>query len=100
ALYRYFPTKEDLLFSLMDEHMRALIASWEAERPIGGGASAQLAAFVRHHVAFHVGRRHSTHVSNMELRALSSDKLSVILKMRASYEKDLRRILRDGADSG
>ncbi len=100
ALYRYFPTKEDLLFSLMDEHMRALIASWEAERPIGGGASAQLAAFVRHHVAFHVGRRHSTHVSNMELRALSSDKLSLILKMRASYEKDLRRILRDGADSG
>ena len=33
ALYRYFPTKEDLLFALMEEHMRELVASWDAARP-------------------------------------------------------------------
>ncbi|MGN6773072.1 MAG: helix-turn-helix domain-containing protein, partial [Rhizobiaceae bacterium] len=26
ALYRYFPTKEDLLFTLMREHMEGLLA--------------------------------------------------------------------------
>ncbi|WP_287094920.1 helix-turn-helix domain-containing protein, partial [Mesorhizobium sp.] len=33
ALYRYFPTKEDLLFTLMREHMVGLIEAWEAARP-------------------------------------------------------------------
>ena len=34
ALYRYFPTKEDLLFTLLREHMEGLIASWAAARPV------------------------------------------------------------------
>ena len=33
ALYRYFPTKEDLLFTLMREHMEGLIQAWDAARP-------------------------------------------------------------------
>jgi AcrR family transcriptional regulator len=100
ALYRYYPTKEDLLFALMNEHMTGLIAAWEAARPPTGQPSARLAAFVRNHIRFHVERRHSTHVSNMELRSLSRDKLSAILKLRSTYEKELRQILRDGAETG
>jgi hypothetical protein len=34
----------------------------------------------------------------MELRSLSRERLTVILKLRASYEKELRQILREGAD--
>ena len=100
ALYRYFPTKEELLFTLMREHMEALLESWRATRPAGSGPVEELAAFVRNHIAFHISWRHSTHVSNMELRALSHDRLSAILRLRGAYEKDLRRILRDGADNG
>jgi hypothetical protein len=36
----------------------------------------------------------------MELRSLSRDRLSSVLKLRAAYEKELRRILRDGAEDG
>ena len=97
ALYRYFPTKEVLLHTLMRAHMEALIASWEAARPAGGGPVRELAAFVDNHIRFHVARRHSTQVSNMELRSLSREKLSEILRLRGAYEKELRRILRDGA---
>ena len=100
ALYRYFPTKEDLLFSLMREHMEALLASWQAARPAAADPVRQLTAFVRNHIGFHIARRHSTHVNNMELRALSHEKLSAILRLRGAYEKELRRILREGADSG
>jgi AcrR family transcriptional regulator len=100
ALYRYFPTKEDLLFALLEGHMRALAASWEATRPVSPDPAGRLAAFVDHHIRFHIARRHATHVSNMELRSLSRANLSAILKLRTAYEKELRQILRDGADAG
>ncbi|QDB98925.1 TetR/AcrR family transcriptional regulator [Mesorhizobium sp. 8] len=97
ALYRYFPTKEDLLFSLMLEHMQALLAAWQEARPASTLPRVRLSAFVENHIAFHIERRHSTHVSNMELRSLSPERLTRILKLRTTYEKELRTILRDGA---
>lgn len=100
ALYRYFPNKEELLFTLMREHMEGLIASWQVERPPAGDPYASLAAFVRNHIRFHVARRHSTHVSNLELRSLSPAKLTAVLRLRNSYEKELRQILREGGESG
>jgi len=100
ALYRYFPTKEELLFTLMHEHMEALATAWEAQRPDSGDPATRLAAFVENHIAFHIARRHSTHVSNMELRSLSPERLTAILKLRTAYEKELRAILREGAESG
>ena len=100
ALYRYYATKEDLLFSLLSEHMQQLAQSWDDARPASNDPREQLAAFVRHHIAYHVANRHSTHVSNMELRSLSPERLTHILKMRNAYEKELRSILRNGAESG
>ena len=46
ALYRYFPTKEDLLFTLMLGHMEGLIGAWQAARPVTLEPEARLAAFV------------------------------------------------------
>jgi AcrR family transcriptional regulator len=100
ALYRYYPTKEDLLFSLLEEHMRLLIEGWRTVDPTPAPATARLISFIQHHIAFHVARRNSTHVSNMELRSLAPERLTAILKLRTAYEKNLRLILRDGADSG
>lgn len=100
ALYRYFPTKEELLFALMRGHMEALAEAWRGAQPASRDPVIRLAAYVENHIAFHVRRRHSTHVSNMELRSLSPEKLTHILKLRAAYEKELRSILRDGVEQG
>src|SRR4051812_16285838 len=100
ALYRYFPTKEELLFTLMREHMEELIAAWEAARPSSDEPVTRLSAYVANHIAFHVARRHSTQLSNLELRSLSKERLTAILKLRTAYEKELRTILRDGAERG
>lgn len=105
ALYRYFPTKQDLLFLLMREHMETLLESWQASDPLGqpspaSSAPHRLSAFVGHHIRFHVERRHSTQVNNLELRSLTRDHLSHVLKLRSAYEKQLRQILRDGHDRG
>lgn len=100
ALYRYFPNKEELLYALMREHMEALIASWSAAKPAETDPVSRLSAFTANHIRFHVERRHSTHISNMELRSLGHDRLSAVLKLRSAYEKELRLILRDGATAG
>lgn len=100
ALYRYFPTKEELLFTLMREHMEELAAAWEASRPPSDDPAARLSAYVANHIRFHVARRHSTQLSNLELRSLSKERLSAILRLRTAYEKELRAILRDGVERG
>jgi AcrR family transcriptional regulator len=100
ALYRYFPTKEDLLFTLMREHMDGLIEAWDRARPASGDPVARLSAYVDNHIRFHVARRHSTQLSNLELRSLSKERLSAILKLRSAYEKELRALLREGAEQG
>jgi AcrR family transcriptional regulator len=100
ALYRYFPTKEDLLFTLMREHMEELAAAWDAVRATTDDPAARLSAYVGNHIRFHVARRHSTQLSNLELRSLSKERLSAILKLRTAYEKELRAILREGAERG
>lgn len=99
ALYRYFPTKQDLLFKLMSRHMDDLLASWDgAAGRRDGGPQAQLAVFVEHHIRFHLERRETTHVSNLELRSLSVTQLPVLLELRARYEAELRTILQTGLD--
>lgn len=100
ALYRYFPTKQELLFVLMLEHMQALLRASSEAQQLAGTPNQRLRAFVECHIRFHVERRHSTHVSNMELRSLSKDNLTAVLKLRTAYEKQLRQILRDGTESG
>lgn len=104
ALYRYFATKEELLFALMRAHMDGLIASWEDARPAAGSAdqdpAGHLAAFVENHIRFHLARRNATHVSNLELRSLSKTRLDEVLALRARYEEELRAILRHGAADG
>ncbi len=99
ALYRYFPTKEDLLFTLMREHMEELVASWAALSEAEADPRDQLAAFVRNHIAFHLARRSSTHVNNLELRSLAPERLRRIVALREAYEKELRAILQRGADA-
>lgn len=99
ALYRYFPTKEDLLFTLMREHMEELVASWGTLSDAEADPRDQLAAFVRNHIAFHLARRSSTHVNNLELRSLAPERLRRIVALREAYEKELRTILQRGADA-
>ncbi|WP_295814135.1 TetR/AcrR family transcriptional regulator [uncultured Nitratireductor sp.] len=104
ALYRYFPTKEELLHALMRDHMEHLIASWGEARPAYGSnqetPAGRLATFVENHIRFHLARRDATHVSNLELRSLSEERLNHILALRSQYESELRAILADGQRAG
>ena len=45
-LYHYFPTKDDLLFAMLQEHLEKVIAGIEDVSALGGSAEARFAALV------------------------------------------------------
>ncbi len=95
ALYNYTPDKQTLLFALMDEHMQALLAAWEAE-PKGEGPEARLEAFARFHIRFNLERAEAVFISYMELRNLTPENFAAIEAQRGAYETAVENILSDG----
>ncbi len=100
ALYRYFPTKQDLLASMMRAHMRHLIDSWRAAKPRGAPPDAALEAFARFHVRYHMDRRDEVFINYMELRSLAPENAHEIKALRKEYERELRAILAEGVEAG
>lgn len=99
ALYLYTPDKQTLLFDLMREHMDELLVAWEAQDK-GSEPLAQLKAFVRFHIGFHLDRPDAVFIAYMELRNLSEDNFAVIEALRARYEDVLAQILHQGQQAG
>ena len=95
ALYRYFPNKQAMLVSLMEDHMVEMLDAWDAE-PKGGKVSAQLEAFTRFHIRFHWPRIDSLFLSYMELRSLSEQNFAHIEDLRNRYERGVVSILAEG----
>ncbi len=101
ALYRYFPNKQAMLFSLLKAHMEELLAAWDQARRSGqAGAPARLEAFTRFHIRHHLPRAEGVFLSYMELRSLTPENFAAIGAMRRRYEHDLAQILADGQAAG
>lgn len=101
ALYRYFPNKQAILFSLLESHMEELLAAWaEARLPDSVPAPRRLERFTRFHIRHHLPRATGVFLSYMELRSLTPENFAAIEALRRRYEADLARILADGAAEG
>jgi AcrR family transcriptional regulator len=99
ALYTHTPDKQTLLFSLMEGHMRELLAARDA-MPAAARAADRLDRFVRFHIRFHLARPEAVFIAYMELRNLEPANFRVIEALRRDYETGLEGILRDGAAEG
>lgn len=100
TLYRYFPSKGQLLYALQVEHLQFLLTRWELEKPADADPLARLRAFVDFHIRSHTLRRREVFVANMELRSLAPADYKRVVALRRRYEHLLTAILRDGADHG
>lgn len=101
SLYRYHPTKQQLLVDIMRDHMEQLLEAWQAEdKPESGGAVAALEHFARFHIRYHIKRPDEVFVSYMELRSLEEPGFREISRLRRGYETILKDILRRGMEEG
>ena len=72
AAYHYFPSKADMLRTIMVRVTEDLIGDLEAARDgAGPDPAARLAAVARSHVLLHTRRQDESFVANSELRSLS-----------------------------
>lgn len=100
SLYRYFPSKGQLLVELLVEHLEFLVSRWQSQQPDDPDPQVRLRAFVDFHVRSHTLRRHEAFVANMELRSLAPADYRRVVALRRNYENLLTAILQDGVDAG
>jgi AcrR family transcriptional regulator len=100
SLYRYFPSKGQLLLELLVEHLEFLVSRWHSHQPDDSDPGVRLRAFVDFHVRSHTLRRREAFVANMELRSLAPADYRRVVALRRNYENLLTAILQDGVDAG
>jgi len=112
GLYYYFPSKQSLLFDVLESSLEAVVAT--VENAVNGqhenGAAlpiAQLRAFTRSHVGFQIDKVEESAVygaafygSHHMLNALSDDQRERLRELQHRSFDLLRRILRDGVAAG
>ena len=95
ALYVYSPDKQSMLFSLIDQHLTARQAAWDAvSKP--AGAVAQLEAFVKCHIAFQIDHVLAEQLCQLEQRSLDPANLAAFQALQGQYHSGLEQILRQG----
>ena len=98
AIYNHFPSKQEILFRLLEDHMLDLLSQWKIRVARCNGDTDQLILkkFVNFHIAFHVDKSKEVFLSYMELRSLNSKNFKRISKLRYDYENLLKNILLAG----
>jgi len=101
ALYHHFPSKQVLLFTIMDRGMDDLIRrSEEAYAAAPDDPAEQLAALVRVHVLRHMEHQRESFLGNSELRSLDEPGRSTILAKRDRQMELFHRVVREGVRRG
>ncbi|WP_158541510.1 TetR/AcrR family transcriptional regulator [Pelagibacterium lacus] len=100
SIYRYFPSKDALLYEILREHMTQLLDAWAEAAPAGVAPERELHAFVAFHIRYHMGKRDEIFISNMELRGLADTHRGEIFALRRQYETMLADIIARGQAAG
>lgn len=99
--YYYFPSKAEILKTLMVRVTEDLIAAQEAALAAAGDDPAQrLAALVRVHVRFHTERQAESFVGNTELRSLSPHDRGEVVALRDRVSAPIKATVSEGRTQG
>jgi AcrR family transcriptional regulator len=97
TLYRYMPSKEQILFEIHDRFLNRTVFE-EVSGP--GTAVDRFEHMLRTHVNVVAGHTQEIRVFMEERKHLHEDKKEEISRRRDTYESVLRDILREGMDAG
>lgn len=101
ALYHHFPSKQSLLFTIMDRGIDELIRlSEEALAAAPDDPGERLRALVRVHVLRHIERQRESFLGNSELRSLDQPAQEVILAKRDRQMRLFYDVVHEGVKSG
>ena len=100
ALYQYHSTKQQLLVSLMRDHMEKLLEAWQKEVNAQDSPAQELVRFVHFHIRYNITRPDEIFIAYMELRALEPEGFKLIEKLRGEYEMILKTIISRGMKQG
>jgi len=100
SLYYHFPSKQHILFDLMQATASELLDGLREIAESDDDPQQQLDAAIRWHVLFHTQKREEAFVSHSELRSLEPENLQAILKLRHEYDRLFDSILQRGQREG
>ncbi len=100
SIYYHFPSKQDILFDILDRSMDHLQAGLEPTVAAQGDPVARLRAGLRYHVLHMTSHGDEAFLNQSELRSLTPANLRRIIAKRDRYEQVFRDILAAGAKAG
>jgi len=100
SLYHHFPSKQHILFDLMQATASELLEGLRRIAESDDSAQQQLDRAIRWHVLFHTQKREEAFVSHSELRSLEPENLETIMKLRHEYDRLFDSILARGRQEG
>lgn len=100
SIYHHFGSKQEILFAIMAKTMTELLENIRKIMSDDSGSLTRLHKVVDCHIRYHTSNRDETYVTDAELRSLEPDNFRTIVTMRDQYEETVRKILREGNDSG
>jgi AcrR family transcriptional regulator len=100
SIYYHYPSKEELLFHILETTMDDLTAYLEASLDGVRDLERRLRVAVHSHVRFHLERQKENFIANSELRGLTRDHYRIIVRKRDRYEAMFQGIIREGAAGG
>jgi len=100
SIYYHYPSKEELLFFIMESTMDGLVEHLKEALAKAEGVEARMRAAVHGHVQFHLERQKETFVASSELRGLSPEHLQAVVSKRDEYELIFQDLIKEGRDKG
>jgi AcrR family transcriptional regulator len=100
SLYNHITTKQELLFDLVQDHLKELLRQLELALAGKDRPAEQLRAFVAFHVLYHMTKKREVFIANSELRSLDPKNYAAIVTLRGAYEQRLAGILAEGVAEG
>jgi AcrR family transcriptional regulator len=100
SIYRHYPSKQHLLYEIMNETMTTLIAEQQLAISTTTDLVARLRRMVEAHVRYHARHRLEAFVGNREISNLDEEKRARVLAQRRRYESGLRAVIDAGIAGG
>ncbi len=100
SIYYHFASKEDLLFTIMQDTMAALTAYLRSNLEKVSGIEKRMRRAVSCHVHFHLEHQKETFIASSELRGLGKRNYLRIVAMRDEYEKIFQELIAAGTCQG